>query len=49
MTLVVLLVKIKLEEADALGVRGGWNICDFAPDSLGGAAPVRSWFVAALA
>ncbi len=45
----MLLVKIKLEEVDALGVRGGWNICDFAPDSLGSAAPVRSWFVAALA
>lgn len=25
------------DEADAGGVRGGWKICDFAPDILGGA------------
>ena len=34
-TLAVLRVRIREEEADALGVRGGWKIWDFAPDTRG--------------
>lgn len=30
-------MRIKEEDADALGVRGGWKTWDFAPDSRGGA------------
>lgn len=36
-TLVVLRVSIRDDDADALGVRGGWKMCDFAPDRRGGA------------
>jgi hypothetical protein len=44
MTLCVLFVKIKLLLALALGVRGGWKICDLAPDSLGAAGSrSRGW------
>jgi len=41
-TLCVLRVKIRLLLALALGVRGGWKICDFAPDRRG-AAGSRGW------
>jgi hypothetical protein len=47
MTLAVLFVRTKLLDADILVSCGGWNKCDFAPDSLGGVT--RSWFVGALA
>jgi hypothetical protein len=40
--LCVLLVNIRLLEADALGVRGGWKIWDFAPERRG-AAGSRGW------
>jgi hypothetical protein len=44
MTLCVLLVRIRLLLALALGVRGGWKICDFAPESLGAAGSrSRGW------
>ena len=42
MILCVLRVKISELLALALGVRGGWKMCDFAPDSLGAAAS-RGW------
>jgi hypothetical protein len=42
--LCVLRVNIKLLEAEALGVRGGWKMCDFAPDNLGAASSrSRGW------
>jgi hypothetical protein len=41
-TLAVLLVRIREEEADALGVRGGWKIWDFAPETRG-AEPLSRW------
>lgn len=33
----MLRVRIREEDADALGVRGGWKMWDFAPESRGGA------------
>jgi hypothetical protein len=43
--LAVLRVRIRLLDAEALGVRGGWKMCDFAPESRGGAtvAASRGW------
>lgn len=37
-TLDVLRVNIKLLLAEVPGVRGGWKMCDFAPESRGGGA-----------